>query len=122
VPLLLRASIVGAGPASASDAALLTFVVGALFAVSTAAILSAMVIDLLRYPPAHAGPFRYALEIAKMWALLPVAGIAFGVLPALDAQTKLLLGLPLEWKVTPKRESLGGRTAGEPTPAPVARR
>jgi len=79
-------------------------------------MIAAMVVDLLRFPPPDRRPGWAVIETLKMWALLPVAGIAFGVLPALDAQTKLALGLPLEWKVTPKKVRSGARAVGESTP------
>jgi hypothetical protein len=34
------------------------------------------------------------------WALLPIMGVIFTNLPALDAQTRLLAGRRLEYKVT----------------------
>jgi hypothetical protein len=92
-------------------AGLLPVVVTGLFAVSTVTMISAMTVDLLRFPPPDRRPGWAVLEVAKMWVLLPVAGVAFGVAPALDAQTKLALGLPLEWKVTPKRVRDGARPA-----------
>jgi hypothetical protein len=91
----------------------LAILVTGLFTVSTVVIVTSMAIDVVRFPPGDRHFMWAALEIAKMWALLPVAGIAFGLLPALDAQTSLALGLPLEWKVTPKRLRLGVRPARE---------
>lgn len=44
-----------------------------------------------------------AAETVATWALLPVIGIAAGTVPAMHAQTKLMLGSPLVWKVAPKR-------------------
>lgn len=105
VPLFIRAP----------GAELLPAVVTGLFAVSTGVMIAAMVVDLLRLPPPDRRPGWAVIETVKMWALLPVAGIAFGVLPALDAQTKLALGLPLEWKVTPKKVRSGVRAVGEST-------
>ncbi len=95
----------------------LAVVVTGLFTVSTVVIVASMVIDVVRFPPADPHLMWAALEIAKMWALLPVAGIAFGLLPALDAQTSLALGLPLEWKVTRKRLRVGVRPVRESAPA-----
>jgi hypothetical protein len=103
VPVFLRASAPGAAAGSASDITLITLVVTGLFSVSTIALLASMAIDIANFPPPGGRAAGFVIEMAKMWLLLPVAGLVFGVLPALDAQTKLALGLPLEWKVTPKR-------------------
>jgi len=117
VPVLLRAPGAGPGSGTAPGVALLAVVVTGLFTVSTITLLASMAIDIVRFPP----PGRHApgvvLELAKMWVLLPVAGLVFGVLPALDAQTKLALGLPLQWKVTPKRLRHDDRAGHEPAPA-----
>jgi hypothetical protein len=112
-PLLLRVPGSQAGLIPLADIALLGIVVSALFTVSTVTLLLSIAIDVVRFPPPGAGAGAIALEIAKMWALLPVVGVALGVLPALDAQTKLALGLPLEWKVTAKSPRIGGPSAGE---------
>ena len=116
VPLLWRTSGAGVAGGSAPEVALLTAVVSGLFAVCTVTILASLALDILRYPPRHGGVGGVLLEIAKMWALLPVAGLAFGVLPALDAQTRLALGLPLEWHVTAKRLSSDEHSPREPAP------
>ncbi len=105
VPVLVRAP--GALPV----------VVASLFTASTVVIIGAMVSDVVRFPPAVRRPLWAVVEIAKMWTLLPVAGIGFGVLPALDAQTKLALGLLLEWKVTPKRLRRSTHSAHGPAAA-----
>ena len=110
-PVLLRAP--GAGPGS--GVALLIVVTG-LFSVSTVAILVSMAMDIVRFPPPGGHATGIVIEIAKMWALLPVAGLAFGVLPALDAQTRLAIGLPLEWKVTPKKLSHDDHSGRESAP------
>jgi hypothetical protein len=36
------------------------------------------------------------------WLLLPILGLAFVTLPALDAHTRLLFGRPLSYQATPK--------------------
>jgi hypothetical protein len=112
-PLLLRVPGSEAGRIPLADIALLGIVVSALFTVSTVTLLASIVVDIVRFPPPRGGAGAIALEIAKMWALLPVVGVILGVVPALDAQTKLALGLPLEWKVTGKSPRLGGPPAGD---------
>jgi hypothetical protein len=119
-PLILRMPGAVPGPIAASSIALLTVLAGALFSISTVAILASMAIDLVRYPPPEQHFLWSVLEIAKMWVLLPISGFVFGVLPALDAQTKLALGLPLEWKVTPKRSRHDDRSGHESAPASAA--
>lgn len=75
-----------------------------LFAVGGACIAVTIALELLRNPPPHKLRFGHAaVEIAAMWFLAPIMGLFLGVLPALHAQTKLAAGLPLAWKVTPKR-------------------
>lgn len=117
VPLLLGGRTAGAGSGTPQGVALLALVVSGFFTVSTLTLLGSMAIDALRFPPAQRHRGWFVLEMAKMWALLPVAGLAFGVLPALDAQTKLALGLPLEWKVTAKRLRHDDRSPHEPASA-----
>jgi hypothetical protein len=51
--------------------------------------------------PAQWGPFRRVL-IHLQWFGLPFVGIFFSTLPALDAQTRLLTGRYLEYRVTEK--------------------
>jgi hypothetical protein len=47
------------------------------------------------------GPIQRLLTWLQ-WFALPVVGIIFSCLPALDAQTRLLTGRYLEYKVTEK--------------------
>lgn len=79
-------------------------ILGPLFTLGGVAILLTLLVELRRNPPpAHMSPIRVAIEIGAMWMSLPVIGFGLGMLPALNAQTKLMLGLPLSYKATPKR-------------------
>jgi hypothetical protein len=118
--LLTRAAL--QVPAAMGQVTLIAELVAGLFVVSTAVMLSAMVIDLVRFRPARSGLLPIVLEIAKMYVLLPVAGLVFGAVPELDAQTKLALGVPLEWKVTTKGLRAGARPPREPAPASASDR
>ncbi len=64
----------------------------------TSAILS---ITLLPAKPPQYGKFKL-LWMALQWILFPINFIFFGALPALDAQTRLMLGKYMGFWVTPK--------------------
>ena len=51
--------------------------------------------------PVHWGPVQRVLSYVQ-WLGLPFVGIFFSTLPALDAQTRLLTGRYLEYRVTEK--------------------
>ena len=51
--------------------------------------------------PASWGPARRALSYLQ-WLALPIVGLIFSNLPALDAQTRLMAGKYLEYRVTEK--------------------
>ncbi len=51
--------------------------------------------------PASWGPWRRALTYLQ-WLALPLVGLVFSNLPALDAQTRLMAGRYLEYRVTEK--------------------
>jgi hypothetical protein len=51
--------------------------------------------------PSNWSPLRRLLTWVQ-WFALPIVGIIFSCLPALDAQTRLLTGRYLEYKVTEK--------------------
>lgn len=66
-------------------------------------ISATLALTLLPPPPNHLSkPFAYGLILIQ-WALLPVTFIIFGALPAVDAQTRLMLGKTLGFNVSPKR-------------------
>lgn len=58
---------------------------------------------LLPPPPTHLRrPYAYGIMLAQ-WLLLPVTFILFGAIPAIDAQTRFMLGKSLGFAVSPKR-------------------
>jgi hypothetical protein len=75
-----------------------------LFTCGTIVMITSIIIELWRCPPPDSvSKLQTAIEIVFLWFLLPVLGFILGMLPALDAQTRLMLGVPLGYKVTPKR-------------------
>ncbi|HTP56708.1 MAG TPA: glycosyltransferase family 2 protein [Candidatus Paceibacterota bacterium] len=65
-------------------------------------ITSAFISILLLPPrPANFGRFRY-VWMTLQWVLFPVNFILFGAIPALDAQTRLMLGRYMGFWITPK--------------------
>ncbi len=67
-------------------------------------MIGSIVVELWRCPPPDSvSKLKTAVELMLMWFLLPVIGFYLGMAPALSAQTRLLLGIPLGYKVTPKR-------------------
>jgi hypothetical protein len=68
-------------------------------------VSAALSLTLLPPPPAHLPrPYAYLIGIIQ-WAMLPVSFVLFGALPAIDAQTRLMLNRPLGFNVSPKRKS-----------------
>lgn len=70
----------------------------AMFGLITSAIYS---LKLLPPRPAYR-PWRHYLWMAVQWTLIPVTLIAFGSIPGLDAETRLMLGKYMDFWVTPK--------------------
>ncbi len=66
-------------------------------------LISSAVISMIMLPPRppNFGRFRY-LWMVLQWLLFPVNFMLFGAVPALDAQTRLLLGKYMGFWVTPK--------------------
>lgn len=75
-----------------------------LFTFGTIVMAVSILMELWRCPPPDGvSKLKTAAEIVVLWFMLPVLGFVLGMLPALDAQTRLLFGVPLGYKVTPKR-------------------
>lgn len=66
-------------------------------------LISSAVIALIMLPPRppNFGKFRYVWMVLQ-WVLFPINFIFFGAVPALDAQTRLMLGKYMGFWVTPK--------------------
>lgn len=73
----------------------------AMIGVFVSAILSA---NLLPPRPSHVPRWQTSVVVIFQWMLLPVTFVLFGALPAIDAQTRLMLGRGrLGFHVSPKR-------------------
>ncbi|MFN0073907.1 MAG: glycosyltransferase [Chloroflexota bacterium] len=72
----------------------------AVITASLPCLLVAIAVDrLLRGMPVN--PLEWLYEFFG-WLLLPILGLAFVTLPALDAHTRMLFGRPLSYQATPK--------------------
>ncbi|HEU0050594.1 MAG TPA: glycosyltransferase family 2 protein [Patescibacteria group bacterium] len=64
-----------------------------------------LALTLLPPRPEHLSrPQAYAIMLLQ-WILLPVTFIVFGAIPAIDAQTRLMLGKKLGFNISPKRKT-----------------
>ncbi len=67
-------------------------------------VSAALALTLLPQRPEHVSR-RYAFTISVLqWLLLPVTFVVFGAFPAIDAQTRLMLGKYLGFNVSAKRK------------------
>jgi len=73
----------------------------AMLGVFVSAVLS---LPLLPARPSHKRSWMHAVMLLQ-WMLLPFTFILFGSVPAIEAQTRLLLGKRLGFWVTPKQVS-----------------
>lgn len=73
------------------------------FAMIGVLVSAALSLSLLPHPPATHHRFHW-LWMLVQWALLPVTFIIFGSFPAIDAQTRLMIGKYLGFNVTMKRK------------------
>lgn len=66
-------------------------------------MVTTILFELWRCPPPDGvSRAKTAVEILLVWPFLPIVGFYLGTWPALDAQTRLMLGIPLGYRVTPK--------------------
>jgi hypothetical protein len=72
----------------------------AMVGVLVSAILSA---TLLPARPRHIPRWQTIIVVLLQWALLPITFVLFGAIPAIDSQTRLMLGKYLGFNVSPKR-------------------
>lgn len=74
-----------------------------LLTVTSIATVFLLVIDTILTPPKPKqwSSLQKAMTYAQ-WLTMPVIGIIFGAMPAIDAQTKMMVGKNLEYKVTEK--------------------
>lgn len=96
-------------------------IVPTLYTLGMVFLFGAIALDLVRFPPKSRWHFPgVVVELLVMWFMLPVTTFFLSMLPALVAQTKLMLGIPLAWKVTPKSSTPAGTVATLPLPAEAA--
>ncbi len=81
----------------------LPFATKALMTIATLFLIFSVYINLILLPPR---PKKYGISRSIMmylqWFLVPLSSVIFGSLPAIEAQTRLMLGYYLEFWVTPK--------------------
>lgn len=65
-------------------------------------VAGAITILILPPPPKGRHPMSWATMVIQ-WVLIPVAAIAYGAFPGIDAQTRLMLGKYLGFRVTEKK-------------------
>lgn len=75
-----------------------------LLTISTSGILLCAIFSIILVPKRREKkhPFLDWLSLSAQWMLVPIVSIILSAIPAIDAQTRLLLGYRLEYKVTPK--------------------
>jgi hypothetical protein len=74
-----------------------------LYAASTVLFVTQLIFEMMRRSETGAGPLELLSETIGSYVLVPFVGLFIGAAPAIHAQTRLLLGRPLVWKVTPKQ-------------------
>lgn len=70
-------------------------------------VSAALAVTLLPRRPSSIPLRRAVIVTILQWALLPVTFVVFGAFPAIDAQTRLMLGKYLGFNVSPKRQTVG---------------
>lgn len=81
----------------------LPFLTQSIMQVATAFLIFSVYINMVLIPPR---PQKYSrwrtINMILQWIFVPVVSTIFGSLPAIDAQTRLMLGRYMEFWVTPK--------------------
>ncbi len=75
------------------------------FAMVGAFVSAGLAYTLLPPRPAHIHPRQTIVVSILQWLLLPITFVVFGAFPAIDAQTRLMIGKNLGFNVSPKRKS-----------------
>ncbi|NTW28250.1 MAG: hypothetical protein HGA39_02655 [Coriobacteriia bacterium] len=75
-----------------------------LFVIGAVVMIAMVAFELWRCPPPkRVSRVKLVIELLLLWFALPIFGFYLGALPALSAQTRLMLGVPLGYRLTPKR-------------------
>lgn len=75
------------------------------FAMVGVFISAALSATLLPHRPKYVSRWKTAVVLLLQWILLPITFVLFGAIPAIDAQTRLMLGKYLGFNVSPKRKA-----------------
>ncbi len=81
----------------------LPFITRTLMTVAMSGLVISATLTILLLPsrPGHYSPFRYTLIIVQ-WALVPIIATVLSAFPALDSETRLMLGRDLNFNVMQK--------------------
>ena len=81
----------------------LPIIIRVLLGLTWIGLVTSMVISTLLLPPRPVGyGRRKSLEMVAQWVLVPLTAIFFSSFPAIDAQTRLMLGKYMTFRVTTK--------------------
>ncbi len=71
------------------------------FKVALIGLFVSMLVSMIMLPPSPKG-WKGKISLIFMWFLLPITTMIFGAIPAIDAQTRLMLNKRLDFNVTKK--------------------
>lgn len=82
----------------------LFFIIRVLLGLTWLGLVTSMIISLLLLPPRPAGHKKHKFaEMILQWIFIPITAIFFSSIPAIDAQTRLMLGKYMTFYVTEKK-------------------